>query len=383
MAEGGRFPWKMQKVWSRGPTNDYSNLREPLPNPPEGMVWKQDTNKEWKLVKEEPDLTEEDVILGIPQTSDHRSSSSSNREDEWELLSDRVSNGSGGGVMLVKASGSVRSILSLEHHETGSHTTPLSVPFKIQRTASNSTIDSSDNALGPSGKGILGVDYVEHVVLPTDTLQGICLAYKISSTRLRQANHFSGHSLFLAPKRLVIPISKKALRSGFIRVQDTDAKEYKLHAFLAEFPKLSMTEAKAYVHLLACACACTRLYLGLLNLSFLSNAQLVDTSNWPIGPWETPLPRPGKTKNGKRKWNVPAHSSQERFGLPKSEACLLARKGLAFSRRVPRILLRLLQKKRRRKKKRQRNQKRRSLPSRRKLCRRLQPRRSRPKMSTG
>jgi LysM domain len=101
--------------------------------------------------------------------------------------------------------------------------------------------------LGPSGKGVLGVDYVEHVVLPSDTLQGICLAYKINSQRLKQANHFSGGTLLLAPKRLVIPISKKALRSGFIRVQDTDAKEYKVHAFLAEFPDLSVTEARACV----------------------------------------------------------------------------------------------------------------------------------------
>jgi LysM repeat protein len=76
---------------------------------------------------------------------------------------------------------------------------------------------------------------VYHVVLPTDTLQGICLAYKISTTQLRQANHFSGSSLVLAPKKLVVPISKQALRQGYIRIQDTDTTEYKIHAFLAEF----------------------------------------------------------------------------------------------------------------------------------------------------
>ncbi|MEM7286796.1 MAG: hypothetical protein AAF480_10635, partial [Actinomycetota bacterium] len=63
----------------------------------------------------------------------------------------------------------------------------------------------------------------------------------------KQANHFSGSSLLLAPKRLVIPLSKKALRSGYIRVQDTDAKEYKMHAFLAELTDLGLAEAKAYV----------------------------------------------------------------------------------------------------------------------------------------
>jgi LysM repeat protein len=139
-----------------------------------------------------------------------------------------------------------------------------SVPYKIQRTTSNSTIDSADGVLGPAGLGILGVDYVQHVVLPTDTLQGICLTYKINSTKLKMANHFSGNSLNLAPKKLVIPISAAALRQGFLRVQDTDAKEYKLHAFLAEFCStgagngnstnassmtMSMVEAKGYLEL--------------------------------------------------------------------------------------------------------------------------------------
>eukprot|EP00539_Tryblionella_compressa_P021242 CAMPEP_0178892622 /NCGR_PEP_ID=MMETSP0747-20121128/19583_1 /TAXON_ID=913974 /ORGANISM="Nitzschia punctata, Strain CCMP561" /LENGTH=198 /DNA_ID=CAMNT_0020562571 /DNA_START=31 /DNA_END=623 /DNA_ORIENTATION=+ len=119
---------------------------------------------------------------------------------------------------------------------------------QIQRTNSSSTLDSQDNAIGPSGKGVLGVDYVEHVVLPTDTLQGICIAYKVSATHLRRANHFSG-TLHSAPKKLLIPLSKQALRTGFIRVQDTDTKEYKLHYFQAEFPDINAAEAKAYLEL--------------------------------------------------------------------------------------------------------------------------------------
>jgi ligand-binding SRPBCC domain-containing protein len=284
MAEGGMFPWKMQKIWSRGPTANYSGLRDPLPKPPAGMIWHQDKDtKEWKLVKEEeeesqqqekekekldvfsasdkePELAEEpeldrdimvDTLPPLPPTVELHPQQLHNyyNEDDWELLSDRVSCSSHGGTIFVSRAGSVRSISSIDGDPnctgSGSLNTTLSVPFKIQRTHSSSTLDSTDNALGPSGVGVLGVDYVEHVILPTDTLQGICLAYKINSTRLRQANHFSGNSLLLAPKKLVIPLSKKALRSGFIRVQDTDAKEYKLHAFLAEFSDLSLTEAKA------------------------------------------------------------------------------------------------------------------------------------------
>lgn len=279
MADEGGFPFKLQGLF-KASFAPPCRSRESLPAAPDGMEWVQneDGKKDWRLVKisthKEPELVTEEKTF-VPVTPEAKRStddevSSENvvdnlpawhetgfKEDDWELLSDRLSSSSNQTPSVVihpsrsPHSGSIRSLSSMEGGGKvlldSLNATTLSVPFKIQRTTSNSTIDSTDNALGPLGKGVLGVDYVEHVVLPTDTLQGICLAYKISSTRLRQANCFSGNSLLLAPNKLVIPISKKALRSGFIRVQDTDAKEYKLHAMIAEFPDLSMTEAKAYV----------------------------------------------------------------------------------------------------------------------------------------
>jgi len=168
-------------------------------------------------------------------------------DNDWEILSaDEKRSNCSGVVVTGPRAGSVRSITSLD--QDSSLQTTLSVPFKIQRTNSSSTIDSQDNALGPSGKGILGVDYVEHIVLPTDTIQGMCIAYKVSASQLRRANHFSG-TLHSAPKKLLIPLSKQALRTGFIRVQDTDTKEYKLHYFQAEFPDVSAVEAKVYLEL--------------------------------------------------------------------------------------------------------------------------------------
>ena len=168
-------------------------------------------------------------------------------DNDWEILStDEKRSNCSGVVVAGPRAGSIRSITSLD--QDSSPQTTLSVPFKIQRTNSSSTIDSQDNALGPSGKGILGVDYVEHVVLPTDTIQGICIAYKVSASQLRRANHFSG-TLHSAPKKLLIPLSKQALRTGFIRMQDTDTKEYKLHYFQAEFPDISAPEAKVYLEL--------------------------------------------------------------------------------------------------------------------------------------
>jgi LysM repeat protein len=202
------------------------------------------------------------VVINMPASSSRSSSSShhtnysftdhpydeegesktNNNEDDWDLISDDRHSGSNkdsNSIAFVMRNGSIRS--------SSQHYTSFSGGSDLECTAaSDSTIDSQDLLnLGPSGKGILGVDYVEHVILPTDTLQGICLAYKVSASRLKRANHFSGDSLVLAPKKLVIPISKTALKQGYLRVQDTDSKEYKLHAFQATFPQVGFTEAKA------------------------------------------------------------------------------------------------------------------------------------------
>jgi len=62
--------------------------------------------------------------------------------------------------------------------------------------------------------------YIEHKVLPTDTLQGLCLAYKISAVKLRMANKFSGNSLILAPKTLKIPINSINSPTSKVGVED-------------------------------------------------------------------------------------------------------------------------------------------------------------------
>ena len=241
MADASLFPWKIQQFLSVVATAGQPSSQEARSKPPSGTK-----NEPQKSVGGEPALVSEarpivempKEVIGVPRGLQ--------QETDWELLSDRASSCSvGGGGIFVARAGSVRSITSIDQDSSSHNSTHLSVPFKIQRTASSSTIDSQDNTLGPSGKGILGVDYVEHIVLPTDTLQGICIAYKVSASNLRRANHFTGHSLHSAPKKLLIPLSKQALRTGFIRVQDTGLKEYKVHYFQAEYPDLSHTEAQA------------------------------------------------------------------------------------------------------------------------------------------
>ena len=217
--EGGRFPWRAQKVVTRGPVGEYSHMT--LPDPPAGMKW-----------IETPDSAEK--IQLVPVDDNH----STHTAHEWELLSGKHSQSqksasdSTGSAVIIAAPASVRSF-STSHHTKSS---------RIPRTASDSTIDSNDIA------GVLGVDFVEHVVLPGDTLQGICLRYKINPTKLRQANRFSGTNLHLAPKRLIIPLTSSN-KAHSIRIQDMESKDCKIHSFLAEYPRLNATEAKAYLEL--------------------------------------------------------------------------------------------------------------------------------------
>lgn len=244
MPEGeGLFRWKLQRV----------RQADSLPDPPEGMKWEQnEETKEWKLVassEEELFLHEEAprlMVQGGPLIVDQQDGESKTSDgDDWSLLSGRLSAGSFGGVAIMVPRGGASTNFSITSLDSASANNNMQ-PYRVQRTHSSSTIDSTEGTLNSHVTGVLGVDYVEHVIiLPTDTFQGICLAYKISATRLRQVNHFSGSNLSIAPKKLIIPLTKKALRSGFIRVQDKETQEYKLHAFLAEVPSVKETEAKA------------------------------------------------------------------------------------------------------------------------------------------
>ena len=102
---------------------------------------------------------------------------------------------------------------------------------------------SANQSCSSTGRGILGKDFIEHTVLPTDTFGGVCLAYNISAARLRQANLLSRDidSLSLAPKILAIPISD----GYFGPAQDQDSQEFKLNSLKRKFSKLGIKEAKA------------------------------------------------------------------------------------------------------------------------------------------
>ena len=237
MAEGGQFPWKRQTIdYSRGPPVDYSALQKPLPNPPSGVEWKQDDEtRQWRLVRVDDDDKDrrkyklavgiawnerrgrvEPTLVPIPKVKDELVS----RLDMYDGDDAKVDD---------------QDAASLLGHEGASTVPkPTTEPSPTEKVA------------------VENVDYLIHTILPTDTLPGLCLRYRTKATILRQLNKFSGSNLNLAPSKLIIPLGpdgQKLLEAGTLRAQDQTTPEYKLQAFLTEFPHLTESERRAYLEM--------------------------------------------------------------------------------------------------------------------------------------
>jgi len=149
---------------------------------------------------------------------------------------------------------------NMESSRTNAKINLFPINLSTNQTSLLSKSDSSDTIASSQRKGMIlyphdcvfGFDYIEHIVLPENTLQGICIQYKVSPVILRQINKFSGSTLLLAPKRLIIPLKRSGntlSRSGGIMLQDQATNQYKIHKMLAECPNLKENEARTYLHL--------------------------------------------------------------------------------------------------------------------------------------
>lgn len=207
MAEGGQLPWKTQIIdTSRGPAADYSTIHSPLPKPPNGVEWQQDVNtREWRLVRtDDEEISRRKYKLQVGTA--------------WNERLGRV------------------------------EPTIVPVPKKEEEEKEEKVQPTSETETPPA---VQGVDFLIHTVLPSDTLVGLCLRYKTKPTTLRQINKFSGSNLHLAPHNLIIPLKGENGENLLdkVRMQDTDCPEYKLQAFLVEFPHLRQCERRAYLEM--------------------------------------------------------------------------------------------------------------------------------------
>jgi LysM repeat protein len=196
MTEGGIFPWKVQLISQPNPLADYRPIYQSLPLPPRGYRWQYvPSTREWKVISNLP--------TGHPD--------------------------GGGSRRMTTSSGVV--------HEATTDSNRIVSDLKLLESESK---DGKEKTVFP--------ECVEHVILPSDTLPGICLSYKVTPTVLRQYNRFSGSTLLLAPRKLKIPITEEAKRANIVfPIQDVNSTEYKVHSVRVEIPQLSVLEATAYV----------------------------------------------------------------------------------------------------------------------------------------
>jgi len=79
---------------------------------------------------------------------------------------------------------------------------------------------------------VASTGYVTHRVESTDTMQGICLKYKVSQTTLRRLNHFSGSNLTLAPHTLILPAPTAPPATCKTGTNDGGSGDQQIHRFL-------------------------------------------------------------------------------------------------------------------------------------------------------
>ncbi|KAL7428074.1 hypothetical protein ACHAXM_002413 [Skeletonema potamos] len=218
-----------------------TNPKDPFPNMLErldSVLSEEKAEEEQKfkvLVKDDDDeqlpFNQDPAPLSSEETSEEKtqdndvSSNADNVSDQWELISERS-----GSAIVISINGSL-----LSGGGSASH---------FLRCASPSLLKNKFVLTEYTGEA----SYLEHVVLPTDTLQGLCLAYKVSATQLRMVNKFSGNSLQMAPKKIKIPMNG-VTQGMMIKTQDKTSEEFKLYAFVAEIPTMELIEAKAYLDL--------------------------------------------------------------------------------------------------------------------------------------
>ncbi|KAL7473064.1 hypothetical protein ACHAXS_013440 [Conticribra weissflogii] len=225
MSEGGIYPWKLQKIQpppngGRPATCRYSDLKNPLPPPPKGLVWVQvpdasTGSKEWKLVP---------VAEATPAADslDERNSIQDDHESSAVPIA---------AARPVANASNPRDTTAVATASVASGEAFVAVPVINIGQFSN-----DDNPREEDDTYENGIHY--HQVTNSDTLQGLCLKYKISALDLRRANKFVGqiNLRYLVGERIVIPPSKDGKqRNNDQTGNGTMTKEEKIASLLTQY----------------------------------------------------------------------------------------------------------------------------------------------------
>mmetsp|Transcript_887 Transcript_887/g.1962 ORF Transcript_887/g.1962 Transcript_887/m.1962 type:complete len:164 (+) Transcript_887:90-581(+) len=163
MSEGGIYPWKLQKIHpprngGRPATCGYSDIKNPLPPPPKGLVWMQVPDattgkKELKLVP----------VAEATPAADSLNERNSNEEDREAAT-----------VPIAAARPVARAVSSSDTTAMASVSGGAYVAVPVINIGQFS---NDDNPHEEDDTYENGIHY--HQVTNSDTLQGLCLKYKI------------------------------------------------------------------------------------------------------------------------------------------------------------------------------------------------------------
>ena len=198
------YPWNTQKI--RQPKNgvtaecNFSQLSKPLPPPPAGMMWIQDSKKEWSLVSMTT-ATAEPIPADNLATVDNTPSAAA----------------------------------------SGDNDALCAVPVSVQ--------NATPIILNDKNKNTTRTGVLYHEVSETDTFQGICLRYKVTPVELRRANKMLGTNLKLAPSKLVIPSTNDTDQKRRVLEPTKEEKIVALVKEVSRVTKLTYSEARAYLEL--------------------------------------------------------------------------------------------------------------------------------------
>lgn len=269
MSQGGTYAWKRRHIVRKSAAPpDYRRLLRPLPDPPAGMSWIRnaaDAGNPWMLVVVGGVGTTATTECGVVATAVPERDAAASALDSTATAAAEATVV----VPVAATTGTTRrmadattAVLAVTDGSNCNRSDDGSLPqaqmitgvnddgddgSKLACAAATSAVDAADGADTADKDEIWNVeDYTRHVILPHDTLAGLCLRYKIDRRTLQRANRFYGDDLRLAPDILHVPISAKARRLGWKR-QDPDSREVKMAAVLAAHPSLSLMEANWYV----------------------------------------------------------------------------------------------------------------------------------------
>ncbi|GAB5032515.1 Hypothetical protein NocV09_00902060 [Nannochloropsis oceanica] len=206
MAEGGLLYWRRQRH-DGTKYQDFDELIRPLPPPPQGMMW----------IK---------TRIVIAETSEEEEEGAEYQEGE------EVSEGGQNEKEMQQDSGGLPTATLVEREEVDTAVPQVRPPRfvtrweLVERASVSNGCDDYEG--GGSGKNLQGGDedydvseggedgegkrpaFLTHVVLPTDTMQGLRLRYKVTPADLRLHNDFAGDQFHML-QTLKIPLRQEVV----------------------------------------------------------------------------------------------------------------------------------------------------------------------------